>query len=279
MINNTSEIEMAFAIRATQYLDDHHCVVTLLFTGEPGSGKTKASETIFYAFTESQLSISDAIEKGTYIIYCCNQSTQVEKLTFGISIQGMLERDKGKDVQVITKGILIKALEMSQKGKVVLCIDELDKADSGLDAFLLEFLQFFRISDPIYGTIYGKKENCIVIITSNEERTISAPVQSRCRKVRILYPDNKEMFIRLKSIYPKIENKLALDVIKYFSEVRKLDLAFPPTIREMMTIIDDYPVLKDINDHHYIIANRMSIHAEDVEKIKKNNLFLKFIKN
>ena len=61
---------------------------------------------------------------------------------------------------------------LHQSGAPVLLIDELDRADEGFEAFLLELLSDWQITIPEMGTVKAE-EPPIVIITSNRTREVA----------------------------------------------------------------------------------------------------------
>src|SRR5579875_1081179 len=65
---------------------------------------------------------------------------------------------------------LLKAITAPHR--VVLLIDEIDKADEEFEAFLLELLSDFQVSIPELGTIRAL-ERPVVVLTSNRSRELS----------------------------------------------------------------------------------------------------------
>ena len=70
----------------------------------------------------------------------------------------------------------------------VLLIDEIDRADSEFEAFLLEFLSDFQITIPELGTI-AAAEPPVVVITSNRTRELHDALKRRCLYHWIAFPD------------------------------------------------------------------------------------------
>ncbi len=80
---------------------------------------------------------------------------------------------------------LLKAITAPRK--VVLLIDEIDKADEEFEAFLLELLSDFQVSLPELGTIKAL-EPPAVILTSNRARELSDALRRRCLHLFIDLP-------------------------------------------------------------------------------------------
>lgn len=105
------------------------------------------------------------------------------------------EEDLRDKREVIQMGILLKAIEHSKQGPVVLTIDELDKSRPEVDYFLLDFLENGRLST---GTeVYEKGSYPIyTVITSNNKREIDEALFSRSRRVKVPRP-TKDVFLEI----------------------------------------------------------------------------------
>lgn len=260
------ELELSLAINRAKIADKYSCVTTLLLLGEKGAGKTYLSHEL------SEMWGSE------YLFYQCDESTDNTKFLFDISLPQMIDKVSGGKVDikdVISRGIFVQVLERSLTHKVVITIDELDKAPREVDTFMYDFLQNFRIKDPIHGEIVGNKNNCIVVITSNEMRGLADPILSRCHPIRVEYPDAQEMFERLKSVYGgQFLDGYLKDVVTYFENVRKLDLIYKPTQREMMRVLGDvkHILRRKTSNAGDFIVNYLSSYAEDRKLIRDKKL-------
>ena len=70
----------------------------------------------------------------------------------------------------------------------VLLIDEIDRADSEFEAFLLEFLCDFQITIPELGTV-ARRTPPVVVMTSNRTRELHDALKRRCLYHWIEFPD------------------------------------------------------------------------------------------
>ena len=70
----------------------------------------------------------------------------------------------------------------------VLLIDEIDRADSEFEAFLLEFLSDFQITIPEVGTLRAARPP-VVVLTSNRTRELHDALKRRCLYHWIPFPD------------------------------------------------------------------------------------------
>src|SRR3954452_9475940 len=88
------------------------------------------------------------------------------------------------DPQFLMERPLLRALRVP----CVLLIDEIDRADSEFEAFLLEFLSDFQITIPELGTV-SAAERPIVVMTSNRTRELHDALKRRCLYHWIDFPD------------------------------------------------------------------------------------------
>ena len=117
--------------------------------------------------------------------------------------------------------------------KIVLLIDEVDKADPEFEAFLLEVLSDFQVSVPELGTLRAR-ERPVVLLTSNRTRELSEALLRRCLHLFIDFPgpEKEAEIIALK--VPALEERLRLQVARFIAALRKLDLHKAPSISETL---------------------------------------------
>ena len=73
------------------------------------------------------------------------------------------------------------------RGPPVLLVDEVDRADDGFEAFLLEVLSDFQVTIPELGTIRAEHVP-YVVLTSNRTREIGDALRRRCLYLYIEHP-------------------------------------------------------------------------------------------
>lgn len=313
MIKNYLQMEVELLLNRVKQVNDKTCVTSTLFVGEKGAGKTHLTETIGRLFCGPNW-------KPNYLFYQCHEGTTPAHFLYDIDVQGVvdavggnvnamyleqyvalavkaqmdgeLEKEKnavqkiqeytGKTPSTLSKGILVQAIEKSITGKVILVVDEFDKTPRAIDAFFLDFLQNFRINDPIHGNIQGNKANAIVVFTSNDERLFSDPLYRRVVTVHVEYPDEQELFKRLKTnVKTQFSDTLLLEIIKFVNKVREIkDLFYTPVLSEIMTLVVDLEQLTSRTEDElaYFITRTLSPEQEDRKKIMANDSLKKFIK-
>jgi MoxR-like ATPase len=117
--------------------------------------------------------------------------------------------------------------------KLVLLIDEVDKADEEFEAFLLEVLSDFQVSIPELGTI-SATHRPVVVLTSNRSRELSEALKRRCLYLYLDFPgmEIERNIIALK--VPDLDARLRAQVARFVNSLRKLDLRKAPSIAETL---------------------------------------------
>ncbi|MBT5037270.1 MAG: MoxR family ATPase [Rhodospirillaceae bacterium] len=122
----------------------------------------------------------------------------------------------------LIKRPLLQALEETGASAPVLLIDEIDRADEGFEAYLLEILSDFQISVPELGTIRAAKRP-IVVLTSNRTREIHDALKRRCIYHWLDYPDAAQEAEILKLRAPTIARKLTESLDELVQELRQAE--------------------------------------------------------
>ncbi|HLY37335.1 MAG TPA: MoxR family ATPase [Candidatus Binatia bacterium] len=117
--------------------------------------------------------------------------------------------------------------------RVVLLIDEVDKADPEFEAFLLEVLSDFQVSVPELGTIAARHRPAVVL-TSNRTRELSEALVRRCLHLYVDFPgaEKEAEIVALK--VPELDERLRVQVARFVSRLRKLELKKAPSIAETL---------------------------------------------
>lgn len=126
---------------------------------------------------------------------------------------------------------LLRALTAPRR--VVLLIDEIDKADEEFEAFLLEVLSEFQVSVPELGTIEARFRPAVVL-TSNRARELSEALKRRCLYLYLEFPgiEIERQIVALK--VPDLDTRLQEQVARFVNALRKLDLRKAPSIAETL---------------------------------------------
>ena len=185
----------------------------LLVKGEPGTGKTElakqVSESLGLRFIEWNVKSTTKAQQGLY------EYDAVSRLR-----DSQLGDERVNDVKnYIRKGKLWEAFEAGEK--VVLLIDEVDKADIEFPNDLLQELD--KMAFHVYETneTISAKHRPIVIITSNNEKELPDAFLRRCFFHYIRFPEADVLNQIVDVHYPGIKKKLVQEALTQFYEIRE----------------------------------------------------------
>ena len=135
------------------------------------------------------------------------------------------------DERFLIRRPLLQALSVKNDPPPVLLIDEIDRADHELEAFLLELLSEYSITIPELGT-YSSEVKPVVVITSNRTRDLHDALKRRCFYHWVEHPDVEREVEIIRIRAPKVSLLLAEEVAKAAAFLRDMDLYKPPGVAE-----------------------------------------------
>src|SRR5262249_52838702 len=117
--------------------------------------------------------------------------------------------------------------------KVVLLIDEIDKADPEFEAFLLEVLSDFQVSVPELGTLTARQRP-VVVLTSNRTRDLSEALLRRCLHLFVDFPgpEKEAEIISLK--VPDLDARLGAQIARFVAGHRRVARGKAPSSAETL---------------------------------------------
>jgi MoxR-like ATPase len=201
--------DLALAVNAAVTLER-----PLLVKGEPGTGKTELARQVASALDmpliEWNVKSTTKAQQGLY------EYDAVSRLR-----DSQLGDARVNDVRnYIRKGKLWQAFEA--EARVVLLIDEIDKADIEFPNDLLQELD--RMEFHVYetGEMVKARHRPVVIITSNNEKELPDAFLRRCFFHYIRFPDAETLAAIVRVHFPGIKEALLSAALTQFFEIREV---------------------------------------------------------
>ena len=199
----------------------------LLVKGEPGTGKTELARQVAGAlglpFLEWNVKSTTKAREGLY------EYDAVSRLR-----DSQLGDERVHDVSnYIRPGKLWEAF--TAPSKVVLLIDEIDKADIEFPNDLLQELDQMAFDVAETGERVEAAHRPVVIITSNNEKELPDAFLRRCFFHFIRFPDAETMRAIVDVHFPDIKQRLVREALAVFYELREQPgLKKPPSTSEAL---------------------------------------------
>ncbi|MFK5998318.1 MAG: MoxR family ATPase [Rhodobacterales bacterium] len=186
----------------------------LIVKGEPGTGKTELAR-----------QVADALDLPI-VEWTIKSTTKAQQGLYEYDAVSRLRDSQLGDARVadvsnyIKKGKLWQAFEAD--GRMVLLIDEIDKADIEFPNDLLQELDQMQFHVYETGETIVAKHRPIVIITSNNEKELPDAFLRRCFFHYIRFPDIETLKQIVDVHFPNLKQDLVSEALTQFFELRDM---------------------------------------------------------
>jgi MoxR-like ATPase len=232
--------ELQGALRGHRYLADRGLATAiylavsldkpLLLEGEAGVGKTEVAKVLAELLGRDliRLQCYEGID-ASQALYEWNYSRQLIAVR---AMQDVTAETHVEDLfgpEYLVERPLLEAIRAG--ARAVLLVDELDRADDGFEAFLLEILSEFAVTIPEIGRV-AAEEPPVVVVTSNRTRELHDALKRRCLYHWIDHPSLEREVDIVRARAPEVSEALARDVASAVMRLRSFDIAKRPGVAE-----------------------------------------------
>jgi MoxR-like ATPase len=204
----------------------------LLIEGDAGVGKTEVAKVLARILDTEliRLQCYEGLDVQT-ALYEWDYPKQMLRVRMG--------EDEGRSADEIESVIysrdyllerpILRAITRSEPP--VLLVDEVDRADDGFEAFLLEVLSDFQVTIPELGTVRADRPP-VVVLTSNRTREIGDALRRRCLYLYIEHPSLEKEIRIIRARVPGASDRLAAEIGRFVQALRARQLLKTPGVSE-----------------------------------------------
>jgi MoxR-like ATPase len=241
----------------------------LLIEGHAGVGKTEIAKVMARMLDTNliRLQCYEGLDAAA-TLYEWNYQKQLLHIKLGeASTRSLGEREH----EIFSEPFLLRRpllQAISQETSPVLLIDEIDRADEELEAFMLEIFAEWQVTIPEIGTIKAAHPPH-VILTSNRTRELSDALRRRCLYLWIDYPDfDKEIRI-VERKTPGINARLAREIARFMEALRRVRLSKVPGVAETLDWAQALVALHADHLDAELVAETLGCVLKDADDIKR----------
>lgn len=258
----------------------------LLLEGEPGVGKTEVARVMADILSTQliRLQCYEGIDQST-AVYEWNYARQLLYIRLQEAQNGKAEgraAERMGDVfgpEFLIKRPLLQALDAAHERAPVLLIDELDRADSEFEAYLLELLSDYQVTIPEVGTLRAEQPP-FVVLTSNRTRDIHDALRRRCLYYWIEYPTLEKEYAIVRVRVPEASDTLARQVVAFVQSLRGEELYKAPGVAETLDWLAALVTLGQTELTEDMARDSIGAllkYQDDIAKVNNGNLLGKLV--
>jgi len=242
----------------------------LLIEGHAGVGKTEIAKVMARVLGTNliRLQCYEGLDAAA-TLYEWNYQKQILHIKLHES-SGRSLTDEEREIfseDFLLRRPLLQAISQPDQAPVLL-IDEVDRGDEELEAFMLEIFSDWQVTIPEIGTIKASHPP-YVVLTSNRTRELSDALRRRCLYLWIDYPDfDKEVrIVQLK--VPALNESLAREVTRFMESLRRMRLAKVPGVAETLDWAQALAALHADHLDEAIVSETIGAVLKDADDIKR----------
>jgi MoxR-like ATPase len=204
----------------------------LLIEGDAGVGKTEIAKVLARILDAEliRLQCYEGLDSQT-ALYEWNYPRQILHLKAAEGQDAARREAAIFSREYLLERPLLRAI--TRPSPPVLLIDEIDRADDGFEAFLLELLSEFQVTIPELGPIRAEHPPRVVL-TSNHTREIGDALRRRCLYLYVEHPSLEKEVRIIRARVPEAGERLSGEAARFVQALRARSLVKPPGVAETL---------------------------------------------
>src|SRR2546421_6279266 len=241
----------------------------LLIEGHAGVGKTEVAKVMSRVLGTNliRLQCYEGLDAST-ALYEWNYQKQLLHIKLDEGTHKPVDQEEH---EIFSEAFLLKRpllQAITQEESPVLLVDEIDRGDEELEAFMLEVFSDWQVTIPEIGTIKATHPPHVVL-TSNRTRELSDALRRRCLYLWIDYPSYEKEIAIVERKVPGIDARLASEVARFMESLRKVRLAKVPGVAETLDWAQALATLHADHLDEALVYETLGCVLKDADDIKR----------